>query len=271
MGVAGVAERTTYIGLYTWQDGADYYNHVQLDYNWQTIDGTLLKKTWGTAGDQATLIKFGGWGTTVVAATTIMASSRIGTADSNDRYAVTIGGSHTWGNGTAASDLNLYRSGAATLKTSGSVEASSFLAQGGIITNRALAAVSTTGFGISVTGDTNDRLAINAGGTIELGPGNAVFDTNLYRSAANTLKTDDSLIVAGAGLDVSGSATVTGATKLGSSLAFFGTAPISKITGYNITNLTTDRTYDANSTTINELADILGTLINDLKSYGLIG
>ena len=33
---------------------------------------------------------------------------------------------------------------------------------------------------------------------------------------------------------------------------------------FTITNLTTDRTYDANSTTVAELADILGTLISDM-------
>ncbi len=39
---------------------------------------------------------------------------------------------------------------------------------------------------------------------------------------------------------------------------------------YSITNGTTDRTYDANATTVDELADILYTLIQDLKNTGLI-
>lgn len=39
---------------------------------------------------------------------------------------------------------------------------------------------------------------------------------------------------------------------------------------YAITNVTTDRAYDANSTTIDEIADVLGTLIADLKLTGLI-
>lgn len=42
-------------------------------------------------------------------------------------------------------------------------------------------------------------------------------------------------------------------------------------TGYTtFANLTTDRTCDANATTVNELADILGTLIVDLKTKGII-
>jgi hypothetical protein len=31
-----------------------------------------------------------------------------------------------------------------------------------------------------------------------------------------------------------------------------------------VTNVTIDRAYDANSTTLDEIADVLGTLINDL-------
>lgn len=42
-------------------------------------------------------------------------------------------------------------------------------------------------------------------------------------------------------------------------------------TGYTtFTNLATDRTCDANATTVEELADILGTLIVDLKAKGII-
>jgi hypothetical protein len=39
---------------------------------------------------------------------------------------------------------------------------------------------------------------------------------------------------------------------------------------YTVTNGLTDRTYDANSTTVNELADVLATLINDLKTANII-
>lgn len=39
---------------------------------------------------------------------------------------------------------------------------------------------------------------------------------------------------------------------------------------YATTNVTTDRTYDANATTVDELADIVGTLISDLRTLGLV-
>lgn len=48
---------------------------------------------------------------------------------------------------------------------------------------------------IRKTGDILDRVYIRTDGAIWLGSGAIAPDTNLYRSAANTLKTDDSLIV----------------------------------------------------------------------------
>lgn len=53
-------------------------------------------------------------------------------------------------------------------------------------------------FGAALTGDTYSRGAIYADGKIEWGAGGATArDTNLYRSAANVLKTDDNLITGG--------------------------------------------------------------------------
>jgi len=40
---------------------------------------------------------------------------------------------------------------------------------------------------------------------------------------------------------------------------------------YSPSNVSTDRSYDANSTTLDELADVLGTLIDDLQSRNVIG
>lgn len=63
----------------------------------------------------------------------------------------------------------------------------------------ALAGAATTTDMISahVTADTQKRLIVNAGGTLEWGSGADAVDTNLYRSAADTLKTDDDLVVVG--------------------------------------------------------------------------
>jgi|6_EtaG_2_1085325.scaffolds.fasta_scaffold101829_2 hypothetical protein len=39
---------------------------------------------------------------------------------------------------------------------------------------------------------------------------------------------------------------------------------------YTMTNVTADRTLDADSTSTAELADVLGTLITDLKERGIV-
>lgn len=53
------------------------------------------------------------------------------------------------------------------------------------------------GFSTYVTGDAQVRHTVLTDGSLLWGSGAAVADTNLYRSAANTLKTDDALIVTG--------------------------------------------------------------------------
>lgn len=49
---------------------------------------------------------------------------------------------------------------------------------------------------------------------------------------------------------------------------------VSTLTGntgvYNTTNVTTDREFDANTVTLAELADVVGTLIADLKAAGTV-
>lgn len=62
-----------------------------------------------------------------------------------------------------------------------------------------------------VAGDTVKRFQILTDGTVFWGSGSAAQDTNLYRSAANVLKTDDKLIAAlGLGVGNSASATTLG-------------------------------------------------------------
>jgi hypothetical protein len=52
-------------------------------------------------------------------------------------------------------------------------------------------------------------------------------------------------------------------------VGFNGATPAARPT-YAVSNEAADRTYDANATSINELSDILGTLINDLTAIGLL-
>lgn len=55
-----------------------------------------------------------------------------------------------------------------------------------------------------------------------------------------------------------------------STIGFFGQTPAARPSAYTITNASTDRGYDADATTIDEVADVLATLITDLKNLGLL-
>ncbi|MCP4204209.1 MAG: hypothetical protein GY769_20020, partial [bacterium] len=57
----------------------------------------------------------------------------------------------------------------------------------------------------------------------------------------------------------------------GTNFGLYGTAPTPQSAAYTPTNVTTDRTYDADSTNVDEIADVLGTLIEDLQLTGIIG
>ena len=59
----------------------------------------------------------------------------------------------------------------------------------------------------------------------------------------------------------------TNATGIG----FFATAPTALSTGWAITNLNSDKILDADSTTVDELADVVGTIMTELLAKGLIG
>jgi len=109
-------------------------------------------------------------------------------ADANDRFTLGNDGKMNWGPGTAATDTDLFRAGAATLKTDGSlIAAQGFNAAG-------MAAAGSSALQTSVAGDTNPRLNVQAGGTILWGPGNAATDTDLYRYGAASLGTDGKLV-----------------------------------------------------------------------------
>ncbi|MFF7130408.1 hypothetical protein [Streptomyces sp. NPDC008240] len=84
------------------------------------------------------------------------------------------------------------------------------------------AATTTDLLSARVTGDTQDRFEIETDGTLNWGAGASTApDTNLFRSAANTLRTNDSLTV-DLNLTVSGSAAITGATTVGGALTVTG-------------------------------------------------
>lgn len=76
-----------------------------------------------------------------------------------------------------------------------------------------------------VTDDTANRFTVGGDGRIWWGSGSATLDTNLYRSAANILKTDDSLTV-GTNLSVAGSGSITGNLAVAGDFAVTGVGGI---------------------------------------------
>lgn len=89
-----------------------------------------------------------------------------------------------------------------------------------------------TALSIKVSGDAVDRLNVLASGKLTWGDGTNAGDTTLYRSAADTLKTDDSLIVAGTAL-----------SHTGTTVGFYGATPAARATGYTQTYSTATRTH----------------------------
>lgn len=104
--------------------------------------------------------------------------------------------------------------------------------------------------------DGNGDLDIGTAAQLRLGGGGTDAVT-IGRSTANTRIVGDLEI----DKDLNHDGTVIG---------FFGTTPAVQVSAYTPINVSADRAYDANATTVDELADILGTLIADLQTYGLL-
>jgi len=100
-------------------------------------------------------------------------------------------------------------------------------------------------------------------------------DIDLFTGAGGlTLRWDNSLDTFRFFKDISttGSMEIDGALNHdGTTVGFYGTVPVVQSAAYTPTNVTPDRAYDANATGVDELADVLGTLIADLQLTGLIG
>ena len=92
---------------------------------------------------------------------------------------------------------------------------------------------SDTAMEISSYDSATPNFAIDAGGKLKWSSGSATADTNLYRSAANVLKTDDSFdIASGKTYKVDG-ADVLSATTLGSAVVNSSLTSVGTLTSLN--------------------------------------
>lgn len=117
------------------------------------------------------------------AASTLAFHAKV-SGDAASRLTIAADGTHNWGDGTGGADVNLYRAGVNVLASDDIIRA-----------NRTNG--TDTAFATKRAAETSHRWVVTADGAISWGTGAGAFDTNLYRSAADTLKTDDSLDVAG--------------------------------------------------------------------------
>ena len=117
-------------------------------------------------------------------------------ANATGKTAITIADSGAQNSGiTIGGDTNLYRSAADTLQTDDTFTARNLT----VTTVGTQVGLALDSFGstsnwaatVKLSGDANRRFVLQAGGTILWGDGTNAQDTNLYRSAANILKTDD--------------------------------------------------------------------------------
>lgn len=109
--------------------------------------------------------------------------------------------------------------------------------------------------------DTFDDLQIRTNG------GNALaIDGGTQRVTMNAAATVTGALLASSSVEIDGALNHDGTT-----VGLYGATPVVQNTGWTtFTNLTPDKTCDANATTTAELADILGTLIEALKDTGII-
>jgi hypothetical protein len=120
-----------------------------------------------------------------------------------------------------------------------------------------------------------DFTAVPTGGTVSYGlheGANTEVGRGVWTAATKTLSRDTVLASTNSGnkIVLAGAAEVY-VTVLAEDFTPGAIIAPSSPGAYSVSNVTTDRTYDADSTTLDELADILGTLLADLQALGIIG
>lgn len=58
--------------------------------------------------------------------------------------------------------------------------------------------------------------------------------------------------------------------RTGDKIGFYGKAPASRPAAYTVTNWTSDKVMDCNAAADAEICDVLGSVINDLITLGLL-
>ena len=198
-------------------------------------------------------------------ASTTFLSGKI-SGDTYNRFAVTAGGTVSFGSGSAATDSNIFRSGSALISTDSTVQ---------------MIQSSGTAFNlINPTIGNYPTLTASTSGTLRWGAGTSnSYDVSVYRSGAGTLTIADTMTflngngTVSGNFDIGSNLTVNGNLSLkGTTIGFFGSAT-TQSTGWGSgpSNVSSTKTYNANSFSMNELANTLGNVILALRNYGILG
>ena len=120
-----------------------------------------------------------------------------------------------------------------------------------ILTNRSLVSFRSSASTIATLG-------VTSGGILEV--------TQTSNGTAAIQSGDDLKLRPG-----SSSGTLMLAQTVNEKVGFFGSVGAIQSTGWTVTNVSGDKAFDASSTSVNELANVVGTLITALKGHGLLG
>lgn len=165
--------------------------------------------------------------------------------------------------GTSAQTISIRPSGQAEMVFFSGATTSLFMSTSTACTAYSLRMTASTAHTFNIT--------TNGAGALTLNLGNSTSTVNLVSSSDWSFTSSTLTIGDGNNIVIN---TTTG-TKIGTGatqkIGFWNATPAVQSTGYAITNKTSDKTLDCNATSIDELADVLGTLIDDLKTYGILG
>lgn len=244
---------------------ADVNNVFKGDWLWKASDDTVRMSRTGSVQLVLTAANDIGVGTAVpaslldVSKTTggVLTLSRSDTsATAND----TIGAVQFWNNDSQLTTQNIY----AKIEVQAAQTVTTDAAAGNMLfyTTSTTAGSSPTER-MRISNDGNVGIGITPTAVLHLKAGTAAANTAPLKFTAGTNLT---AAVAGA-MEYDGTNLYFSPSTTRQTVYLKPTAP----SAYTVINGTTDRAYDADVTTIDELADVLATLIADLQTQGIIG
>src|SRR5574341_135819 len=247
-----MSSTTTRLGLYK-PDGTENVNRTtDINNNWDNIDGKMGFVPLTSSTHPASAYQ----GEAIYETDTLKAyvnSSAVASAATYKQLLVE----------GANFDSNItITSSAGQFKNSITTSNATFAAQRGNTTDFILS-------GRTVSASANNMFDVTADGKISWGSGSSATDTNLYRSAANTLKTDNSLVGASA-LDIAGNATFGGNLTISTGDLVIGSAIHRNQlhTATTVANTTTETAF----VTLNiPASDAVVGAVYKIHAYGTLG